>query len=104
MPAFAGMTECYFTRVRRKASAPPLPPPSGKSCGSSRLRRISGASMIVLALFSPWSGLAGTEEVVSALDWAACGWLGRVGIGSEGMPSSSTLAGARRVGPSSGAA
>jgi len=95
------MAECYFTRERRNASAPPLPPPSGKSCGSSRLRRICGASMRVLALFSPWSGLAGTDEVVSALDLAARGWLGRVGIGSEGMASSSALASAARVGPAS---
>jgi hypothetical protein len=39
--------------------------------------------MIVLALFSPWSGFAGTDEVVSA-SGGPSRWLGRVGMG-EGM-------------------
>lgn len=55
-----------LVRARLNASPPPLPPPSGKSCGSSGpflARCCCGASTIVLAEFSPWSGLAGTEDV-----------------------------------------
>jgi hypothetical protein len=53
-----------LVRLRLNASAPPLPPPSAKSWGSSRLRRgFCGASVMVLELFSPMSGRAGTDWV-----------------------------------------
>ena len=53
-----------LTLVRRNASPPPPPPPSAKSCATSGLRRgFWGASMSSLALFSPMSLRAGTDEV-----------------------------------------
>ena len=62
-------------RRRLNSSPPPLPPPSGKSCASSRPRRgFSGASTSVLALFSPASGRAGTDLV------GASPCLARVGL------------------------
>lgn len=80
-------------RARLNRSAPPLPPPSGKSCGSSGSRRLRiGASISSLAVFSPLSLRAGTDAVGSSPR------LARVGLVSFlGMARSVARTWARRV-------
>jgi hypothetical protein len=61
-------------RARLNRSAPPLPPPSAKSCASSGSRDLRcGASISSLALLSPMSLRAGTDDVGASPSFARVG-------------------------------